>query len=91
VITRAGEAHPWAAEIGLKRDDLLLLDCLAQGMDDVAIGRRLHLSETGVKSRVLRLRPRLGAENRCHLVAIAMTMGLIRLDTFSGAPLNSAK
>jgi DNA-binding NarL/FixJ family response regulator len=88
-VTPQGRAHPWAAERDIGRDDLLLLDCLTQGLDDAAIGRRLFTTVNGVKSRVARLKPKMGASNRSHLVALAMTMGLIRLDSPSGAPLDS--
>lgn len=88
-VTPLGHRHPWAAERDVGRDDLLLLDCLMQGLDDVATGRRLLTTTNGVKSRIARLRPKMGARNRPHLVALAMTMGLIRLDSPSGAPLDS--
>lgn len=88
-VTPQGRAHPWAVELGVTREDLLLLDCLTQGLDDAAAGRRLLATVNGVKSRVARLKSKMGARNRPHLVALAMTMGLIRLDSLSGAPLDS--
>lgn len=55
-----------------------LLPLIAAGYTDEQIGRRLSLSVDGVKSRMRRLRGRLDAHTRTHVVRRAIEAGLMR-------------
>lgn len=54
-----------------------VLGCLAQGLSNKAIGRRLGISEKTVKAHVTGLLRSLGAANRADAVCEARTRGLV--------------
>jgi DNA-binding NarL/FixJ family response regulator len=57
-----------------------VLELVAQGLSDVEIGRRLHLSPHTVKRRIEHLRSTVGARNRIELAAWAGRQGLYTPD-----------
>ncbi|MGW8955560.1 PAS domain-containing protein [Streptomyces sp. NPDC055709] len=57
--------------------DLKLLTVVARGASDSQAGRILRMGESTVRLRLTRLKRRLGATNRAHLVACAYEQGLL--------------
>jgi DNA-binding NarL/FixJ family response regulator len=57
-----------------------MLELVAQGLSDVEIGGRLHLSPHTVKKRIEQLRNTVGARNRIELAAWAGRQGLYTPD-----------
>lgn len=57
--------------------ELEVLDLVAQGHSNTDIARRLHLSETTVKSHLAHIYPKLGVSSRTAAVASARRAGLI--------------
>ena len=58
--------------------ELEVLTLVAAGHSNGDIARRLHLSETTVKSHLAHIFPKLGATSRTAAVAAARRAGLIR-------------
>lgn len=57
--------------------EVLVLRMVAEGMTNRQIGRQLHTSETAMTTCLYRLRRKLGARNRAHVVAIGYQKGLL--------------
>jgi DNA-binding NarL/FixJ family response regulator len=58
--------------------ELEVLDLVAEGRSNTEIARRLHLSETTVKSHLAHIYPKLGVSSRTAAVAAAREAGFIR-------------
>jgi len=56
---------------------LQVLGLIAQGLTDMEIGFKLHISYQTVKYHGAEMRYRLGAKNRVHAVMIGIKEGLI--------------
>jgi two-component system nitrate/nitrite response regulator NarL len=54
-----------------------ILGCIAQGLSNPEIARRLLLSPSTIKSHVEKLYGKLGVSDRGSAVAVGMRMGLI--------------
>jgi DNA-binding CsgD family transcriptional regulator len=61
----------------LTAKQVAVLNCLAEGDSNEAIGRALDLSPSAVDGLLRRLFAKLGANNRTQAVAIAIREGLI--------------
>jgi DNA-binding NarL/FixJ family response regulator len=66
------------AQLALSIRELEVLTLVAEGHSNGDIARRLHLSETTVKSHLAHVFPKLGATSRTAAVAAARLAGLIR-------------
>lgn len=62
----------------LSQRELEVMDLVAQGLSNLEIARRLHLSETTVKSHLAHIYPKLGVTSRTAAVAAAREAGYIR-------------
>ena len=58
--------------------EIEVLQLIAGGLTNQAIGKRLFLATETVKSHLRRLLGKLGADNRAHAVAVGLRRGLIR-------------
>jgi len=63
--------------LGLSSVDLKLLHCASNGMVDKLIAKQLQLSAHRVHARWRGIRRALGANDRSHAVAIALSLELI--------------
>jgi DNA-binding NarL/FixJ family response regulator len=54
-----------------------VLSLLADGASDKIIAAQLGVQRTTVETYIIRLRAKLGAESRAHLIAIAARQGLL--------------
>jgi two-component system, NarL family, response regulator len=63
---------------GLSERELAVLQHLANGLANKAIGQQLHIAEATVKAHVHALMQKLGAGNRTECILIAQRRGLIR-------------
>jgi len=64
----------------LRRDQIELIQCLAEGLTYREIGVRLGgMSEQAAKDRISRIRRQVGARTAAHLVAIAAGRGQLWL------------
>jgi DNA-binding NarL/FixJ family response regulator len=61
----------------LSARELEVLDLVASGSSNTDIARRLHLSETTVKSHLAHIYPKLGVNSRTAAVAAARKAGII--------------
>jgi DNA-binding NarL/FixJ family response regulator len=61
----------------LSARELEVLDLVAHGLSNTEIARRLHLSETTVKSHLAHIYPKLGVNSRTAAVASAREAGII--------------
>lgn len=61
----------------LGNSDLMLLNYLAEGLDNDAVARRMHVSVSTLKRQMQRVMEKLEARNRTHAVARAVKRGLI--------------
>ena len=59
--------------------ELEVLELVARGLTNRAIGRRLAISEATVKTHLVHLFPKLGVADRTAAVTVALDRGLIRL------------
>jgi len=66
------------AQSALSVRELEILTLVAEGHSNGDIARRLHLSETTIKSHLAHVFPKLGATSRTAAVAAARLAGLIR-------------
>ena len=64
-------------ESGLNREDLQILEMIAEGATNQQIARALFRSEITVKKRMQEITRKLGAANRSQAVAVAIRRGLI--------------
>lgn len=64
-----------STRLSTREHDVLLL--LADGANAAAIGRRLYMSESTVKSHIARIYQKLGAQNRAQALVKAMRIGLL--------------
>ncbi|WP_328396122.1 response regulator transcription factor [Nocardia sp. NBC_00416] len=64
--------------VTLTRRETEVLALVAEGLSNLAIGRRLHLTEGTVKSHLARVYTKLGVDSRTAAVANAAALGLIR-------------
>ncbi|WP_018680485.1 response regulator [Actinokineospora enzanensis] len=62
----------------LTRREVEVLALVAEGLSNLAIGGRLHLTEGTVKSHLARVYAKLGVDSRTAAVAAATDLGLIR-------------
>jgi PAS domain S-box-containing protein len=70
-------ARATAERMGLSRQDLEVIELLAEGCSNPEIARRVHLSPHTVKDRVRKLMGIFGAHTRVEVVAKAARHGLI--------------
>ena len=73
----AGERRHPARSADLTRRERDVLERLAEGHATEEVAQMLHVSPHTVRSRVKSLLRKLGARNREHAVAIALTEGAI--------------
>jgi len=71
--------RPEPAAPPLTPRELELLQLVAAGLSNKAIGQRLSISENTVKYHMKHVLQKLGAQNRTEAVSIAMRAGLIEL------------
>ncbi len=57
--------------------ELQILGLIAEGCSNAEIAKRLYISETTVKTHLVRVFDKLGAQDRAHAVALAMRHGLL--------------
>lgn len=83
VIVPAGvpTAAPIRVEgwVQLEPRDLVILNGIAEGMTNAALGRELFIAENTVKGLTKRLFRRLGARDRSHAVRRGYELGLLRV------------
>ncbi len=72
-----GGAAETRSEATLTQRELEVLQHIAAGKSDRAIGERLHISEHTVRSHIKNLYRKLGVSSRAHAVAKALTEGII--------------
>ena len=68
----------------LTERQLEVLELVANGHSNKAICNELFLSEATVKAHMSAIRERLQANNRAHAVAIAVSLGLVKLGAQKG-------
>lgn len=73
----AHEARISDTRTSLTLREVQVLECLAEGLGNKEIARRLSLSEETVKSHVSNIYEKLGASDRAHAVAIALRQKII--------------
>jgi DNA-binding NarL/FixJ family response regulator len=67
------------AEEALSPRELEILQAVARGLSNKAIGRQLYVSEATVKTHLLRVFSKLGVDDRTAAVTVALERGIIRL------------
>jgi DNA-binding NarL/FixJ family response regulator len=67
------------AEEALSIRELEILEQVARGLSNKAIGRRLHISEATVKTHLLHVFGKLGVDDRTAAVTAALERGIMRL------------
>jgi DNA-binding NarL/FixJ family response regulator len=72
----AGRSRPEPAG-NLTPRELSVLRCLAEGLSNVAIARKLHLSPNTVGNHLQRLATKLGAHSKLEMLVIALRRGLV--------------
>lgn len=77
LFKRLGEGAQRVGEDRLSPKEAIVLEYLAQGMANKAIGLEMHAAEQTVKMHVSSICRKLGAQNRTHAVIIARDLGLI--------------
>lgn len=80
VATRVLDRMRGPAEEALSSREIEVLACLARGLSNRGIARRLHISEATVKTHLLHIFGKLDVDNRTAAVTAAVTRGVIRLD-----------
>ena len=78
VLLRSLDREP-APPPELTPREMEVLQRVARGLSNKAIGRELQLQEGTVKTYLRRLRKRMGARDRTHAVVHAMRIGLVDL------------
>ena len=85
VVVDAGLAGPWRRRPAAPPPDVLtprereVLELLAEGLSNRAIGTRLGIGERTAKFHVNAILAKLGAETRTEAVVIAARLGLVTL------------
>lgn len=74
---REAEPRPPRSRSELSSKDLAIVRGMAAGQSYRQIGLELHLTEDTIGQYVKRIREKLGAHHRAHLIAIAKDQGLI--------------
>ncbi|GAA5013545.1 response regulator transcription factor [Kitasatospora paranensis] len=64
--------------VALSLREVQVLDLVAQGLANLEIARRLHISQATVKSHLVHVYAKLGVDSRTAAVAAATARGLIR-------------
>ncbi len=77
VATRLMSQLRAPAQDQLSPRELDVLHWVAKGASNKEIGRNLHISEATVKSHLLHIYEKLGAEDRAHAVSLAVQKGLL--------------
>lgn len=72
LVARMRQSHS-----ALSARELEVIDLVAAGHSNTGIARRLHLSETTVKSHLAHIYPKLGVNSRTAAVAAAREAGII--------------
>jgi DNA-binding NarL/FixJ family response regulator len=72
-----GTARPATYGEPLSARELQILTAAANGLENAEIGRQVFLSAFTVKSHLQRAYRKLGARDRAHAVALALTARLI--------------
>jgi DNA-binding NarL/FixJ family response regulator len=72
----AGEPSP-ATELGLTDREVSILNALARGLSNAAIGRELYVAEQTVKFHLTNIYRKLNAANRTEAVRVAYQRGVI--------------
>jgi DNA-binding NarL/FixJ family response regulator len=67
------------AEEALSTRELEILEQVARGLSNKAIGHQLHISEATVKTHLLHIFGKLGVDDRTAAVTAALERGIIRL------------
>ncbi len=68
------------AEEALSSREIEVLACLARGLSNRDIARRLHISQATVKTHLVHIFGKLGVDNRTAAVTVAVAKGIIRLE-----------
>lgn len=76
-------AHGLAGKPLTKREMEVLVG-IAEGRSDAAIADELFISPATVKGHLARIKEKVGAFSRPHIVAIAYQQGLLRVASFGG-------
>ena len=63
--------------VNVTQRELQVLGCLARGMRSPQVAEELGISVETVKTHLRLVRPKLGARNSTHAVAIAWRAGMI--------------
>lgn len=70
--------HPWPyVELGLSKREVQIMERVAEGDSNDAIGLALHISAETVKSHIRHILDKLAAENRTHAVTICFRNGVV--------------
>lgn len=72
------------AEEALSSREIEVVACLARGLSNRDIARRLHISEATVKTHLVHIFGKLGVDNRTAAVTTAVARGVIRLERPEG-------
>ena len=62
----------------LSRRETEVLELVAEGLSNLQISRRLHLSQATVKSHLVHVYTKLGVDSRTAAVAAATARGILR-------------
>lgn len=72
------------AEEALSSREIEVVACVARGLSNRDIARRLHISEATVKTHLVHIFGKLGVDNRTAAVTTAVARGIIRLERPEG-------
>jgi DNA-binding NarL/FixJ family response regulator len=67
------------ADPGLSVREIAVLELVAQGNSNRAVGKLLHINEDTVKGHVKSILAKLGAKDRTHAVTIGLRRGIIQM------------
>lgn len=67
-------------EVHLTPRETQVLMLVVEGMSTKEIAQELEISPKTVDGHVERMRLRMGAHNRCHMVGLAAGLGLLEVD-----------
>ena len=77
----AQASQPQKYEVRLTKRELELLNLVAEGLSNKAIGQRLSVSENTVKYHIRNILQKLQVQNRTEAVSVAMQAGWIASET----------